>query len=65
MDFDPPQNLEKVDYSYNLVTEIQNIEKNPYIRLLNLSNNQIAKIEGLNIANYLEELDLSFNLIEK
>jgi Leucine-rich repeat (LRR) protein len=64
MDFDPPQNLEKVDYSYNLVAEIQNIEKNPYIRVLNLNNNQISKIEGLNTATYLEELDLAFNQIE-
>ncbi len=64
MDFDPPQNLEKVDYSYNLITEILNIEKNPYIKYLNLSNNQISKIEGLNTAVFLEELNLGFNNIE-
>ena len=64
MDFDPPQNLENADYSFNLVTHIQNIEKHPYIKVLKLNNNQISKIEGLGTANYLEELDLSFNLIE-
>ena len=64
MDFNLPQNLEKADYSFNLVTEIQNIEKTTYFKILNLNNNQITKIEGLNADNYLEELDLAYNQIE-
>jgi Leucine-rich repeat (LRR) protein len=64
MDFDPPQNLEKVNYSFNLIQVIQNIEKNPFLKILILSNNNISKIDGLSTCEFLEELDLSNNHIE-
>jgi hypothetical protein len=40
-DFDPPANLEYVDYSGNLINKIENAEKNIYLKTLILDSNNI------------------------
>jgi Leucine-rich repeat (LRR) protein len=40
-DFDPPANLEWVDYSGNAINKIEGAEKNIYLKYLNLDNNSI------------------------
>jgi hypothetical protein len=40
-DFDPPANLEHVDYSGNLINKIENAEKNIYLKTLILDSNNI------------------------
>lgn len=47
-DFDPPANLEWVDYSGNAINKIENCDKNIYLKYLNLDSNNIQTIEGLN-----------------
>lgn len=47
-DFEPPANLEWVDYSGNAINKIENCDKNPYLKYLNLDSNNIQTIEGLN-----------------
>lgn len=47
-DFDPPANLEWVDYSGNAINKIENADKNIYLKHLNLDSNNIQQIEGLN-----------------
>lgn len=47
-DFDPPANLEWVDYTGNAINKIENADKNIYIKYLNLDSNNIQQIEGLN-----------------
>lgn len=46
-DFDPPANLEWVDYSGNAINKIENADKNLYLKYLNLDANNIQQIEGL------------------
>lgn len=46
-DFEPPANLEWVDYSGNVINKIENAYKNVYLKYLNLDNNNIQQIEGL------------------
>lgn len=46
-DFDPPANLEFVDYTGNLINKIENADKNPYLKTLILDSNNIQQIEGL------------------
>lgn len=46
-DFDPPANLEFVDYTGNLINKIENAHKNPYLKTLILDSNNIQQIEGL------------------
>jgi protein phosphatase 1 regulatory subunit 7 len=60
----PPQNLEFVDYSFNLIENIEKVDTNKYLKIILLRNNRIIKIENLKNVNYLEELDLSYNQIE-
>ena len=48
LDFDPPANLEFVDYSLNNIAKIDNVWKNKYMKMLYLDKNKIKKIEGLN-----------------
>ena len=38
-DFDPPANLEWVDYSDNCITDIEKTETHPYLKNLILDNN--------------------------
>ncbi len=40
-DFEPPANLEYVDYSGNLINKIENAYKNVYLKTLILDNNNI------------------------
>ena len=47
-DFDPPANLEWVDYSGNAINKIENCDKNVFLKYLNLDSNNIQQIEGLN-----------------
>lgn len=60
----PPQNLEYVDYSFNLIKSIENVHRNHYLKILILNHNNISKIENLLDNRYLENLDLSYNEIE-
>ena len=46
-DFEPPANLEFVDYTGNLINKIENANRNPYIKTLILDSNNIQQIEGL------------------
>ena len=46
-DFEPPANLEWVDYSGNAINRIENAHKNVYLKYLNLDSNNIQQIEGL------------------
>ena len=46
-DFDPPANLEWVDYTGNAINKIENADKNKYLKYLNLDSNNIQVIEGL------------------
>ena len=46
-DFDPPANLEWVDYSGNAINKIENAHKNIYLKYLKIDNNNIQTIEGL------------------
>jgi hypothetical protein len=46
-DFDPPANLEWVDYSGNAINKIENAHNNIYLKYLNLDCNSISQIEGL------------------
>lgn len=46
-DFSPPANLEWVDYSGNAINKIENASLNIYLKHLNLDNNSIQRIEGL------------------
>lgn len=59
-------NLEKLDLSQNFLTEVPDeaMKTLPYMRQLNLSSNQIRKIDqSLQSFQYLESLDLSRNNI--
>lgn len=40
-DFEPPANLEWVDYSGNAINRIENAHLNIYLKHLNLNNNLI------------------------
>ena len=40
-DFEPPANLEWVDYSGNAINKIENAYKNIYLKYLNLDSNNI------------------------
>ena len=46
-DFEPPANLEFVDYTGNLINKIENAHRNPYLKTLILDSNNIQQIEGL------------------
>ena len=46
-DFDPPANLEWVDYTGNAINKIENADKNVFLKYLNLDSNNIQQIEGL------------------
>lgn len=46
-DFEPPANLEFVDYTGNLINKIENANRNPYLKTLILDSNNIQQIEGL------------------
>jgi hypothetical protein len=47
LDFDPPANLEYVDYTGNAISKIENADKNLYLKHLILDSNNILQIEGL------------------
>lgn len=64
-DFDPPANLEWVDYSGNKIVSIQAAHANPYLKYLYLDNNNISKIDGLSTNKSLRVLSLNGNQIEK
>jgi hypothetical protein len=40
-DFDPPANLEWVDYTGNAINKIENADKNIFLKYLNLDSNNI------------------------
>lgn len=40
-DFDPPANLEWVDYTGNAINKIENADKNVFLKYLNLDSNNI------------------------
>ena len=63
-DFDPPANLEWVDYTGNLITKIENAEKNVYLKTLILDQNNIQQIEGLQSNRCLKVLSLNGNSID-
>lgn len=46
-DFEPPANLEYVDYTGNLINKIENAHRNVYLKTLILDSNNISTIEGL------------------
>lgn len=39
LDFDPPANLEFVDYTLNCIKKIENVSRNKYLKTLFLNNN--------------------------
>ncbi|CAI2362081.1 unnamed protein product [Moneuplotes crassus] len=60
--------LELLDYSLNKITKIENLnppDQTSKLKFLNLSQNQISSITGLNKLSNLVVLDLSMNFIEK
>jgi Leucine-rich repeat (LRR) protein len=63
-DFDPPANLEWVDYSYKEIMKIENAHQNKYIKYLNLDENHIIQIEGLQENTNLRVLSLHCNSID-
>lgn len=63
-DFDPPANLESVDYSGNLINKIENADKHPYLKYLYLDGNNIQTIEGLSSNKCLRILSLNSNSID-
>lgn len=65
LDFDPPANLEWVDFSFNNIHRIENCDKNKYLKYLYLDNNAISKIEGLSENNSLRVLSLNANKIDQ
>lgn len=64
LDFDPPANLEYVDYTSNCITKIENVSFNKYLKVLNLSGNKFQKIEGINLNKSLRVINLNQNLIK-
>lgn len=48
-DFQAPANLEWVDYSGNAINKIENANLNIYLKYLNLDNNSIQRVEGLEL----------------
>jgi Leucine-rich repeat (LRR) protein len=60
-DFDPPANLEWVDYCGNQIMSIQNAHANKYLKYLYLDNNNITTIDGLDTNKCLRVLSLNGN----
>lgn len=54
--------LSRLSLRYNHISKIKNIESLP-LKYLNLSNNQIFRIENLETLSWLREIDLSCNWI--
>lgn len=50
----PPFNLEDVDFSDNEIKEIPDLSKFRFLRKINLSQNNILKIEGISKNYYLQ-----------
>lgn len=65
LDFDPPANLEFVDYTNNCITRIDNVNRNKYLKVLNLDKNKISKIEGLHQNRSLTKVSLNQNEIRR
>ena len=63
-DFEPPANLEWVDYSGNAINKIENCYKNVYLKYLNLDNNHISQLEGLSNNKCLRVLSLNRNSVD-
>jgi hypothetical protein len=61
LDFDPPANLEFVDYTTNCIEKIENVSCNKYLKFLNISDNKIKKIEGINLNKSLRVINLNHN----
>lgn len=64
-DFDPPANLEWVDYSSNCLTRIEGANKFKYLKNLILDSNNVEEIEGLNTNEYLRMLSVNNNQLSK
>jgi len=64
-DFDPPANLEWVDYSGNKIMSIQNVHQNKYLKYLYLDNNNISRIDGVDTNKCLRVLSLNGNQISR
>ena len=65
LDFDPPANLEFVDYSINSISKIENVDRNKYLKVIYLDKNKIERIEGLNLNKSLRVISLNNNLIRR
>ncbi|XP_050682078.1 uncharacterized protein LOC126977353 [Leptidea sinapis] len=66
LDYETPQwFLTEVNYRYNIVTKIRDLELFWSITVLDLAHNNIKCINGLETLRYLRRLDLSFNHIQR
>ena len=63
-DFEPPANLEWIDYSNNNISRIENAHLHAYLRFLKLDENNINVIEGLQENRNLRVLSLNSNTID-
>mmetsp|Transcript_5806 Transcript_5806/g.22657 ORF Transcript_5806/g.22657 Transcript_5806/m.22657 type:complete len:242 (-) Transcript_5806:78-803(-) len=53
--------LERVDLASNMITQMSDLSRHPFLEELNLQSNQIQAIAGLEQLRYLHTLDLSSN----
>ncbi|XP_045522711.1 uncharacterized protein LOC123713195 [Pieris brassicae] len=66
LDYETPQwFLTEVQYRYNYVMKIRDLQAFWSITVIDLSHNNIKAITGLETLRYLRRLDLSFNHIQK
>lgn len=63
-DFEPPANLEWVDYTGNAINKIENADRNVFLKCLILDSNNIQQIEGLKHNKCLRTLSLNGNNID-
>ncbi|OXA63355.1 Leucine-rich repeat and guanylate kinase domain-containing protein [Folsomia candida] len=59
-----PASLKEVDFSYNKIAIIVELIEYWSLTHINLSHNELTKVEGFSGLNYLQVLDLSHNKIE-
>ncbi len=64
LNFEPPGNLQLIDFSYNSIERIAHIEQHRFLRHLCLDHNNIEVIEGLSGCKYLTHLSLRGNKIK-
>ena len=64
LDFEPPANLEWVDYTGNAINKIENADRNIFLKTLILDSNNIQQIEGLKSNRCLRVLSLNGNNID-